>query len=161
MQSGFVCTTGSITRSFLISLGPRLRLLGARPRWRPTAQEDQRAGSRVVDPEAVTGLEKNHIAGLDGKDFLVSLRGIVEVNGARALNKVPDLLVDRLVIDLGCALSDRYQRLGQADTRRSLWAIDQNAYLCAIRGITVHLLRAMPLGHGLSPPSINSYYGQD
>jgi hypothetical protein len=56
----------------------------------------------------MTGLEKNRIAGLDGKDLLVSLRGIVEVNRAHALNKVPDLLVDRLVIDLGCALSDRY-----------------------------------------------------
>jgi hypothetical protein len=109
----------------------------------------------------VTGLEKNRIAGLDGKDLLVSLRGIVEVNGAHALNKVPDLLVDRLVIDLGCALSDRYQRLGQADARRSLWAIDQHAYLCAIRGITVHLLRAMPLGHSLYPPSVKCRRGQD
>jgi hypothetical protein len=104
----------------------------------------------------VTGLEKNCITGLDGKDLFVSLRRIVEVNGAHTLNKVPDFLVDRLVIDLGCALSDRYERLSQAHARRSLWAIDQNAYLCAIRGITVHLLRAMPLGHGLYPPSVNS-----
>jgi hypothetical protein len=97
----------------------------------------------------VTGLEKNRIAGLDGKDLFVSLRRIVEVNGAHALHKVPDFLVDCLMIDLGCALSDRDQRLGQAEARRSLGAIDQNAYLCAIRGITGHLLRAMPLGHCL------------
>ena len=107
----------------------------------------------------MTELEKNRIAGLDGKDLLVSLRGIVEVNGAHALNKVPDLLVDRLVIDLGCALSDRYQCLSQAEAHRSLWAINQNAYLCAIRGITVHLLRAMPLGHGLYPPSLSFSQG--
>jgi hypothetical protein len=97
----------------------------------------------------MTGLEKNRTAGLDGQDRCVSLRRIVKVNGAHALNKVPDFLVDCLVIDLGCALSDRYQRLGQADARRSLGAIDQNAHLCAIRGIPGHLLRAMPLGHCL------------